>query len=111
LVIYFLVGIGLSAEVRHKGVAALNRSLAHTLAVRDLYKKAHWQTHGVTSYQLHLPYDKHAEEQALIADELAERIQTLGASAWCSPPTLCRITDGACATPTGICNAEIGTID
>src|SRR5690606_28121109 len=38
--------IGLSAEVRHKSVAALNRLLAHTLALRDLYKKAHWQTHG-----------------------------------------------------------------
>ena len=32
------VGIGLSAEVRHKSVAALNRLLAHSLALRDLYK-------------------------------------------------------------------------
>ncbi len=72
------VDIGLSAEVRHKSVAALNRLLAHTLALRDLYKKAHWQTHGVTFYQLHLLYDKHAQEQAEIADELAERIQMLG---------------------------------
>lgn len=72
------VRIGLSAEVRHKSVATLNRLLAHTLALRDLYKKAHWQTYGVTFYQLHLLYDKHAEEQAAIADELAERIQMLG---------------------------------
>jgi starvation-inducible DNA-binding protein len=72
------VSIGLSAEVRHTSVAALNRLLAHTLALRDLYKKVHWQTYGVTFYQLHLLYDKHAEEQAAIADELAERVQTLG---------------------------------
>ncbi len=72
------VDIGLTTESRHKSVAALNRLLAHTLAMRDLYKKAHWQTHGITFYQLHLLYDKHAEEQAAIADELAERIQMLG---------------------------------
>ena len=30
--------IGLSQEVRHKSVAALNRMLAHTLSLRDLYK-------------------------------------------------------------------------
>jgi starvation-inducible DNA-binding protein len=72
------VRVGLSAEVRHKSVGALTRLLAHTLALRDLYKKAHWQTYGVTFYQLHLLYDKHADEQAAIADELAERIQMLG---------------------------------
>jgi starvation-inducible DNA-binding protein len=52
--------------------------LAHTLALRDLYKKNHWQTHGVTFYQLHLLFDKHASEQTELADELAERVQTLG---------------------------------
>ena len=30
--------LGLTAEVRHKSVAALNRMLAHCLALRDLYK-------------------------------------------------------------------------
>ncbi len=70
--------IGLSATVRHKSVAALNRLLAHTLALRDLYKKNHWQTHGATFYQLHLLFDKHSGEQADLADALAERVQTLG---------------------------------
>jgi starvation-inducible DNA-binding protein len=59
-------------------VAALNRMLAHTLALRDLYKKNHWQTHGATFYQLHLLFDKHFTEQADLADEIAERVQTLG---------------------------------
>ena len=27
---------------------------AHTMALRDLYKKAHWQTSGATFYGLHL---------------------------------------------------------
>ena len=70
--------IGLSASVRHKSVAALNRMLAHTLTLRDLYKKNHWQTHGATFYQLHLLFDKHYGEQADLADALAERVQTLG---------------------------------
>jgi starvation-inducible DNA-binding protein len=38
---------------------ALKRMLAHTLALRDLYKKSHWQTSGLTFYQLHLLFDKH----------------------------------------------------
>lgn len=70
--------IGLHAAVRHASVAALNRVLAHTLALRDLYKKNHWQTHGITFYQLHLLFDKHASEQTSLADEIAERVQTLG---------------------------------
>ena len=59
--------IGLSSAVRHESVAALNRMLAHTLILRDLYKKNHWQTHGATFYQLHLLFDKHYAEQAALA--------------------------------------------
>ncbi len=70
--------IGLSAEIRYKSVAALNRMLAHTLSLRDLYKKNHWQTSGATFYQLHLLFDKHYAEQADLADAIAERVQTLG---------------------------------
>jgi starvation-inducible DNA-binding protein len=72
------VRIGLSAEVRAQSVRALNRLLAHTMALRDAYKKAHWQTSGAMFYELHLLFDKHYEEQAAIMDTLAERIQTLG---------------------------------
>jgi len=72
------VRIGLSEEVRSKSVRALNRLLAHTMALRDAYKKAHWQTAGATFYELHLLFDKHYEEQAELMDSIAERIQTLG---------------------------------
>jgi len=72
------VRIGLSEEVRSKSVRALNRMLAHTMAMRDAYKKAHWQTAGATFYELHLLFDKHYEEQAALMDSIAERIQTLG---------------------------------
>jgi starvation-inducible DNA-binding protein len=70
--------IGLPEVVRLKSVAALNRLLAHTIALRDLYKKAHWQTSGASFYELHLLFDKHHDEQVEIMDALAERVQTLG---------------------------------
>ncbi len=72
------VRIGLSAEVRHRSVSGLNRLLAHSMALRDLYKKAHWQTSGATFYELHLLFDKHYQEQLALIDLLAERVQTLG---------------------------------
>lgn len=70
--------LGLGEAVRAKSVAALNRLVAHTMAIRDLYKKAHWQTSGATFYGLHLLFDKHHGEQLEIMDSLAERVQTLG---------------------------------
>jgi starvation-inducible DNA-binding protein len=70
--------LGLSAVVRHTGVVALNRLLAHAMAMRDLYKKAHWQTSGATFYSLHLLFDKHYQGQLILIDALAERVQALG---------------------------------
>src|SRR5215470_14201243 len=70
--------LGLGEAVRAQSVAALNRLVAHAMALRDLYKKAHWQTSGATFYGLHLLFDKHYDEQLEIIDSLAERVQTLG---------------------------------
>ena len=70
--------LALAADSRRKSVESLNQVLADTLALRDLYKKHHWQSSGPTFYQLHLLFDKHASEQAELADAVAERVQTLG---------------------------------
>ena len=72
------VRLGLAKEVRYRSVASLNRLLAHCMAMRDLYKKAHWQTAGANFYELHLLFDKHHQEQLGLIDALAERVQTLG---------------------------------
>lgn len=72
------VRIGLSTETRAHSVRALNRLLAHTMAIRDAYKKAHWQVSGATFHQLHLLFDQHYNEQVAIMDTIAERVQTLG---------------------------------
>ncbi|MFD2720723.1 Dps family protein [Hymenobacter monticola] len=70
--------IGLSEETRQSSVTALNQLLADTITLRDMYKKHHWQVVGPTFYQLHLLYDKHYEEQSVLVDAIAERIQILG---------------------------------
>ncbi|GAB3237274.1 DNA starvation/stationary phase protection protein [Hymenobacter seoulensis] len=70
--------IGLDEKTRQQSVNNLNQMLADTITLRDLYKKHHWQVVGPTFYQLHLLYDKHYEEQSVLVDTIAERIQILG---------------------------------
>ena len=70
--------IALDPETCKAMTEALNQILADTITLRDLYKKHHWQLSGHTFYQLHLLFDKHAEEQSELVDEVAERIQLLG---------------------------------
>lgn len=70
--------LGLSDEARVRSVEALNLLLVDTISLRDLYKKHHWQVTGPTFYALHLLFDKHAEQQGELIDQLAERVQTLG---------------------------------
>jgi starvation-inducible DNA-binding protein len=68
----------LSSKVRADMVAQLNQLLADSIALRDMYKKHHWQVSGPTFYQLHLLFDKHFEEQVEMVDTIAERVQLLG---------------------------------
>ena len=70
--------IGIPEDTRVEIVGRLNLLLADTITLRDLYKKSHWQVAGPTFYQLHLLFDKHAEEQGELVDTIAERIQLLG---------------------------------
>ncbi|MET4073855.1 DNA starvation/stationary phase protection protein [Hymenobacter sp. UYCo722] len=70
--------IGLDEATRQASVTMLNQLLADTMTLRDMYKKHHWQVVGPTFYQLHLLFDKHYEEQAVLVDAIAERIQILG---------------------------------
>ena len=70
--------IALSAEARMESCQLLNGILADSTILYALYKKAHWNAAGPTFYQLHLLFDKHAEEQLELVDALAERVQMLG---------------------------------
>jgi starvation-inducible DNA-binding protein len=73
-----MLPLDLEEPVRLEMTEQLNLMLADTITLRDLYKKSHWQVAGPTFYQLHLLFDKHAEEQSELVDTIAERIQLLG---------------------------------
>jgi len=73
-----LLPIALSAAARAESCFRLNEILADTTILYALYKKAHWNVAGPTFYQLHLLFDKHAEEQLELVDAIAERVQMLG---------------------------------
>jgi len=70
--------LGMPEEVIGQSVTLLNQLLADTITLYDLYKRDHWHIAGPTFYQLHLLFDKHAEEVERSIDQIAERIQTLG---------------------------------
>jgi starvation-inducible DNA-binding protein len=70
--------VGVPDDARRENCAMLNQLLADTITLFSMYKKAHWQVKGHTFYQLHLLFDKHAEEQLELVDMIAERIQMLG---------------------------------
>ena len=73
-----MVPLDLEEPVRLEITEQLNLLLADTMTLRDLYKKSHWQTTGLTFYQLHLLFDKHYGEQVKLIDLIAERVQILG---------------------------------
>ena len=96
-----LLPIALAAESRMASCQILNEILADTMILYALYKKHHWLVAGPTFYQLHLLFDKHADEQLELVDLLAERVQSLGGIAVGDPrhaaelTTIDRPPDGA----------------
>jgi starvation-inducible DNA-binding protein len=100
-----LMPIGLAAEARVESAQVLNGILADSAILYAMYKKHHWLVSGPTFYQLHLLFDKHAEEQLELVDLLAERVQSLGGIAVGDPrhaaelTTIARPPDGAEPVP------------
>src|SRR5438445_11322929 len=70
--------IALSEVAGRESVENLNQLLADTIALRDLYKKHHWQVAGPSLYQLNLLFDKHASEHNELVHSIAERMQLRG---------------------------------
>ena len=84
--------IALEDNARKQSVEILNKILADTMTLRDMYKKHHWQMSGATFYQLHLLLDKHYEEQANLVDMIAERIMALGGISIAMAPDVAEMT-------------------
>jgi starvation-inducible DNA-binding protein len=87
-----LLPIALAAEARMASCQILNEILADTMILYALYKKHHWLVAGPTFYQLHLLFDKHADEQLELVDLLAERVQSLGGIAVGDPRHAAELT-------------------
>jgi starvation-inducible DNA-binding protein len=87
-----LAPIALAAEARTESTQRLNAILSDTMILYALYKKSHWLVVGPTFYQLHLLFDKHAQEQQEVIDLLAERVQTLGGIAVADPRHAAELT-------------------
>ena len=72
------VSIALPEDTRKASVLDLNRALADSIVLRDLYEKHHWQVSGPTFRELHLMFDDHQSAQGELIDLVAERIMQLG---------------------------------
>ena len=70
--------VALSENIRKASVIDLNRALADSIVLRDLYKKHYWQVSGRTFRELHLLFDEHQAQQGELFDQIAERIMQLG---------------------------------
>lgn len=84
--------LSLAESAVREHVALLNTVLADSIVLHSLYKKHHWHVAGPTFYQLHLLFDKHAEEILHTIDKIAERIQMLGGVATGMPQEVVSIT-------------------
>jgi starvation-inducible DNA-binding protein len=87
-----LLPIALSHEARSESCQLLNEILADSMVLYAMYKKHHWLVAGPTFYQLHLLFDKHAEEQTELIDLIAERVQSLGGIAVGDPRHAAELT-------------------
>ena len=87
-----LLPIALAKTARSESCRLLNEILADSMILYAMYKKHHWLVAGPTFYQLHLLFDKHAEEQTEIIDLLAERVQSLGGIAVGDPRHAAELT-------------------
>ncbi|MBI3749105.1 MAG: DNA starvation/stationary phase protection protein [Chloroflexi bacterium] len=84
--------ISLPSKARSGSCRLLNEILADTMVLYAMYKKHHWLVAGPTFYQLHLLFDKHADEQLELVDLLAERVQSLGGIAVGDPRQAAELT-------------------
>ncbi len=84
------IALGISSCKR--SVTNLNQLLADSMALRDLYKKHHWQVSGPTFQQLHELFDAHYNQQVEAIDLLAERIQMLGGVSIAMPHEVAEMT-------------------
>jgi starvation-inducible DNA-binding protein len=85
--------LGMEKKAIKDSLKVLEQTLVESYMMYALYKKHHWQLIGPTFYQLHLLFDKHAAEQLVLIDALAERMQILGGVAIAMPHDIAERTE------------------
>src|SRR5438309_5217910 len=70
--------VSLSDEQKNQLIEMLNVRLAEAADAYSQAKFAHWNVKGLNFYQLHLLFDKIAEDLEGQIDEIAERITAIG---------------------------------
>ena len=73
--------MGIAKGIRTQVIALLNQQLADTVDLYTQTKQAHWNVKGAQFFQIHLLFDKLAEEVEGNADLIAERAVALGGTA------------------------------
>lgn len=77
----FTTAIDLAGNIRTRMIELLNQQLADTSDLYSQTKQAHWNVKGAQFMQLHLLFDKLAEEVEESIDTIAERVTALGGMA------------------------------
>ena len=72
------MNIGITANNRQTITAELSKLLADEYVLFTKTKNAHWNVEGVDFYEKHKLFDEQAGQLAIIIDNVAERIRTLG---------------------------------
>lgn len=70
--------VALGEQSRTRLIESLNRILATTLDLRSQVKQAHWNIKGPQFFARHLLFDRPVAPLSDTADEVAERVSTLG---------------------------------
>lgn len=97
--------VDLHEKAREELVSLLNQTLANTIDLYLAIKQAHWNVKGATFIGIHLLLDEIAEEVEDQVDILAERITTLGGTAFGTTQNVATTTQ-LTAYPTDIFTAE-----
>lgn len=78
----FKTRVGMRLEVRAPMISLLNQQLADTFDLYSQTKQAHWNVKGAEFFQIHLLFDKLAEQVERFVDLIAERATALGGTAY-----------------------------
>ncbi|MBC6458212.1 Dps family protein [Actinomadura sp. HBU206391] len=87
-----LFSIALAHHARGESRRLLNRILADSTILYNLYKKHHRVVGGTVFHELRLLFDRHAEEQLKVIDLVGERVHRIGGVAIADPRHVAELT-------------------